>query len=326
MNLSIRPYCMNDADEWDNFCKDALQSTLLHTRHFLSYHDDRFSDCSLIIEYNGRCVGLLPAATSASNNSYVISHPGATYGGIVHQGSLRGELMVRAMAEIVRYFGSKGHVKFMYKVVPTLYHKAPAADDYYALFRVGAIRTRCDLSSTVDLNYRLPVSQRRRRSLNKALKAGVEISEGTHHLADFWSVLANNLKNKHGVEPAHDLGEIMLLAERFPDEIRCVCAKLNGEIIAGTVLFVTYTAHHAQYIASNDRGYEVSALDMVFDYSIDKAAEEGRRWFDFGISTEDWGNTLNDGLYRFKTEFGGGSFAYELYEIDLTLKEYDASQ
>ena len=57
MSLSVRPYQPDDADAWDGFCEGALQSTLLHTRRFLSYHGDRFADRSLIIEEAGKWIG-----------------------------------------------------------------------------------------------------------------------------------------------------------------------------------------------------------------------------------------------------------------------------
>ena len=325
MSLSVRLFDMSDSVEWDKFCNMTRQATFLHTRQFLSYHGDRFSDRSLIIEDNGKWVGLFPAALKPGNDKYVVSHPGITYGGIVHQGGLMGERMVEALTEIVRFYRSQGNGALIYKAVPTFYHCAPAGDDLYALFRIGAIRARCDLSSTVDLNYRLPISERRRRSLKKANKAGVEISVGTQYLSEFWDVLAKNLEIKHGVMPVHSLSEIGMLAERFPQEIQCICAKLNKQIVAGTVLFVTNTAYHAQYIASSDKGYEAAALDMIFNYTIDRAVREGKRWFDFGISTESQGNVLNNSLYRFKTEFGGGGFVHEFYEIDLSEKEHHAN-
>lgn len=319
MSLNVRPYSPNYADAWDDFCKDSLQATLLHTRRFLSYHGDRFADRSLIIEEDGRWVGLLPAALSPSDGTLVVSHPGLTYGGVIHQGVLRGERMIEAITGLKQHYASLGLTKLLYKAVPTFYHQAPAQDDLYALFRSGAQRTRCDLSSTIDLQHRLPVSERRRRSLKKAIKAGVSIIEGNQHFSALWDVLADNLANKHGVTPVHAVEEITLLAGRFPGNIRCICARLNEDIVAGVVLFVTPTTFHAQYIASSDKGYEVLALDAIFEHCIGVAIQENKHWFDFGISNENQGKVLNDGLYRFKSEFGGGGTVHEFYELDLTM-------
>lgn len=317
MTLSVRPYEPSDENIWDDFCTRALQATLLHTRRFLSYHGDRFVDCSLIIEDDGKCVGLFPAAHSMLDPTCVVSHPGITYGGILHSGDLRGESMVSALVKICQHYHGQGLARLTYKVVPNFYHRVPAQDDIYALFRLGATRPRCDMSSTIDLQHRLPVSDRRRRSLKKAIKAGVEIVEGSQYLPKLWDVLVENLADKHGTNPVHSLEEIELLADRFPEEIRCICAKMNDRVVAGVLLFITPTTHHAQYIASSETGYMVSALDLVFEYAIKSASDQGKRWFDFGISNEDQGKALNDGLYRFKSEFGGGGTVHEFYDLKL---------
>jgi len=209
VSLNVRQFRPNDADAWDEFCNGSIQATLLHTRRFLSYHGERFADCSLIVEDEGKWVGLFPAALSPADEACVISHPGITYGGVLHQGGLRGERMVTALGEIGRHYCTQGSTRLMYKAVPTFYHTAPAQDDLYALFRLGALRTRCDLSSTIDLKRRLSVSDRRRRSLKKAIKAGVEIVEGKQYLPALWEVLANNLASKHGAKPVHLLAEII---------------------------------------------------------------------------------------------------------------------
>lgn len=317
MSISVRAYLQNDADAWDDFCKDSLQATLLHTRRFLSYHGDRFADRSLIIEEDGKWVGLFPAALSPGEATSVVSHPGITYGGILHQGGLRGERMITALEVIRRHYAAQGCAKLIYKAVPNFYHQAPAQDDLYALFRLGAERTRCDLSSTIDLHCRLPVSERRRRGLKKAIKAGIGIVGGKQYLAALWEVLTENLARKHGLSPVHDLDEIKLLAGRFPENIGCVCGVMNNTVVAGTLLFITSTTYHAQYIASSEAGHDVSALDAVFEHCIEAAQQNGKRWFDFGVSTEERGFVLNDGLYRFKSEFGAGGTMHEFYELDL---------
>ena len=317
MNISVRPYSDNDAKAWDDFCKGALQATLLHTRSFLSYHKERFEDRSLIIVDEEKWLGLFPAALSLANEKFVVSHPGVTYGGLIHHGKLRGEKMIAALGAIRSHYATQGCTNLIYKLIPPFYHKAPAQDDSYALFRLGAVRTRCDLSSTIDLQNRLPVSSRRRRGLKKAIKAGVEIVAGHHCLAAFWKVLQDNLERKHGSEPVHNLEEIVLLAQRFPGNIRCLCAVEKDTVLAGVLLFITPTTYHAQYIASSQAGYECSALDMVFESAILAAQRESMRWFNFGISSENGGTLLNEGLFQFKAEFGAGSTVHEFFELDL---------
>ena len=181
-------------------------------------------------------------------NQLLSFHPGITYGGLLHQGRLRGERMIKSLEKIRQHYAAQGRTRLIYKVVPAFYHQSPAQDDLYALFRLGAQRTRCDLSCAIDLQHRLPVSERRRRSLKNAIKAGVEIVEGNQNLYALWEVLTSNLASKHGAKPVHTLSEITVLAERFPSNIRCVCGHLNEKIVAGVLMFVSPTTHHAQYI------------------------------------------------------------------------------
>lgn len=317
MTLQVRPYMPGDEQAWDDFCAASHQATLLHTRRFLGYHGDRFRDRSLLLEEEGRCVGLLPAAEHPRERACVVSHPGITYGGVVHQGALRGDRMLAALGAVAEHYRAQGMSRLVYKAVPAFYHRTPANDDLYALFRLGAKLARRDLSSTIDLLHRLPVSERRRRSLKKARKAGIALAEGAAHLPALWEVVADNLARKHGTQPVHTVAEITLLAGRFPQDIRCVCGTLDGRVVAGVVLFETPMASHAQYIASSEAGYDVSALDAVFEHCIEQAAAAGRRWFDFGICTEEAGTVLNDNLYRFKSEFGGGGTVHDFYELEL---------
>ena len=43
----------------------------------------------------------------------------------------------------------------------------------------------------------------------------------------------------------------------------------------------------------------------------------GKTYFDFGISTEENGTVLNEGLVGQKEMFGGRGIAYDFYEIDV---------
>jgi hypothetical protein len=84
----IRSYGPEDASSWNELVERASNGTFLHTRTFISYHGDRFRDRSLILENRRkRIVGVFPAAEAPADPEMVISHPGLTYGGIVHDGS-----------------------------------------------------------------------------------------------------------------------------------------------------------------------------------------------------------------------------------------------
>lgn len=316
MIFDLISYTHEHESLWDSWCDSAGNSTLLHTRKFLSYHGKRFDDASVLIFESGRLVGVMPAARAQHDSTLVVSHPGATYGGIVHQGWLNGERMIEALEQLKAYYRECGYTKFLYKPLPHGYACVSSQDDLYALFRLGAQRVRCDLSCAIDLSARRTPSERRRRGLKKALKT-VTLVNGSEQLLGLWDVLAKNLERKHDASPVHSLAELTLLLERFPENIQVRTATIDGVVEAGVVLFSSTNVWHAQYIASSEIGYGVSALDAVFESAIDAARNRGARYFDFGTSNEQGGLVLNDGLYRFKSEFGGGGMAHEYYELVL---------
>jgi hypothetical protein len=318
-SFQILPYTEADASIWDEMIAICPMATFLQTRRYLSYHAERFQDISLIIkDSKNRLVGLFPAAVDPLNTLCVVTHPGITYGGMLHAGGLNGENMLIALKAVSDHYTSIGMETLRYKLVPNIYHQIPSADDSYALFRLGATRYRCDLSSAIDLNKRRNPSQRRQRGLKKALTSGVQVEFGAEFAEQLWAVLQENLAEKHGAKPVHTVKEITLLHSLFPENIEFAIALYDSQIVAGVVLFSTPQVLHSQYIASSSTGYKLSALDVIFETCIEKAKSEQKRYFSFGISNEKEGEYLNMGLYQFKSEFGSGGVVHECYQINLS--------
>jgi hypothetical protein len=315
--MRAEPYSQSLREEWDRLVEEAPMGTFLHTRRYLSYHGDRFDDRSLLVyDERDRPVAVLPAAADPDDPTRVVSHPGITYGGLV--GSLTGGAAVDALNAVRSRLAADGHEVLVYKAVPAIYHRLPAMDDRYALFAAGARLVRCDLSCAVDLEHPGRRGSQRVRGLKRARKAGLELQAGAEVAEAFWPVVEAVLAERHGVRPAHAVAEILELHHRFPEQVRFVVARLEGEVVAGTVLFCTTAVHHAQYIAAAPRGTELGALDLVFDACIAQATEEGARYFNFGVSTEEGGRVLNRGLHAFKAGFGGGGVVHEFFELTLT--------
>jgi hypothetical protein len=315
--IEAAPYEPADAEGWDELVGLSPMATFLHSRRFLGYHGDRFDDASMLIRDEGKLLGVIPAAADPADPESVVSHPGATFGGIVHDGALGGERMLESLTALSAAYGERSFRRLVYKAVPSIYHQVPSADDLYALFRLGARRTRVDLSSAIDLAHRRRPSSRRRRGLKKARDAGLQIEESPGLVPDLWRLVEENLQSRHGVSPVHSLGEITALGELFPEDMRFLCATLDGQVVAGTVLFLSPNVMHVQYNAAAEAGRDIGALDGLFEHCFEEAGRLGAGFLDFGISTESQGRELNHSLYEFKTEFGGGGVAHEFYELDL---------
>jgi Acetyltransferase (GNAT) domain len=314
----VHGYQPAHARAWDDLVGRSCNGTFLHTRRFLSYHGDRFVDCSVVLEdRRGRLTGVFPAAVGPDCPETIVSHPGLTYGGLVHDGSVRGASMIAAVREIADHYGRLGYSRLRYKAVPTIYHSVPADDDLYALFQLEARRYRSDLSAAIDLSRRGQVTKRRIRSGRRAEAAGVSADKCWDEVGGFWTILEANLARRHDTAPVHSLTEIRLLHDLFPDEIILIVARADGMLVGGAVLFGAGPVLHMQYSATTEQGRAVCATDLVMERAIDLARRRGHRFFDFGVSTTHEGWCLDEGLYEFKTSFGAGGVVYDHYELGL---------
>lgn len=312
-------YASEHANEWDDFVKhSAWNGTFLHTRRFLSYHGDRFLDASLILRNeDGRLVAIFPAAAHPSDDRAVVSHPGATFGGLVAGTGCQGEKCVAALSRVAQFYKAHGFDRLLYKALPHIYHQTLFQDDLYALFRLGARRTRCDLSAAIAASGRRGLTKGRKYEIGKAKKNGVEIIAGPSLLEDIFPLVVENLAREHEAKPVHGLEELRLLHSKFPEDIQFIAATFQGSVIAGLIMFNYGVVAHTQYIASNEAGRETGGVDCLVDYAINQAFARGYAYFDFGISNEKEGQVLNEGLYRYKRTFGAGGVAHEFYELDL---------
>lgn len=317
MGIEVEPFGAEADTSWDRLVERSVNGTFLHSRKYLNYHGDRFIDESVLVLRKGRIRGVFPAAKDPTDSGVMMSHPGLTYGGLVHDGDLHGVASVEAVRAISAHYQARGYQKLRYKAIPRIYQVVPAEDDLYALFRMDGVRYRCDLGVGIRLADPLPRSTRRMRSLRRATKANLEIKVGSDILPKLWEVLQDNLWRKHRETPTHSLAEISLLSDLFRRSVEIVGVFEEREMVAGAVLFKSQMVAHAQYIATSPRGAEAGALDYLFDHCLKAEAEAGRTYFSFGISTEDEGTILNDGLHRFKAEFGGAGIVHEFYEVAL---------
>ena len=317
-DIAVRGYTPQNAEAWEDLVTRSCNGTFMHTRRFLSYHGDRFCDRSVLVEdRKGRVVGVLPAAENPSRPGVIVSHPGLSYGGLVHDGSVRGASMISALRDIADHYRRLGYGHLCYKAVPALYHTEPADDDLYALFRLEARRYRSDLSAAIYLDHRGRVTQRRLRSRRAAEAAGVSTEESWNDIDGFWRILEANLARRHDTSPVHSLAEIRLLHELFPEEIILITSRVGEVLAGGTVLFAAGPAMHMQYTATTDHGRAACVTDLVMEHAIDLARRRGCRIFDFGVSTPHEGWYLDEGLYEFKVSFGAGGVVHEHYKIDL---------
>ena len=149
-----------------------------------------------------------------------------------------------------------------------------------------------------------------------APQAAVQVKEQTV-FEGFWHLLEDNLWNRFHARPVHSLTEIQLLHSRFPNNIRLFVVEKENELLGGTVLYVCGKTVKTQYISANEKGKQMHVLDLLFDQLLQKFADEGMSYFDFGTSNKDVNDDLNDSLIFQKEGFGGRAVCYDTYEWKL---------
>lgn len=312
MELSLRRYTSADAEAWNEFVRRARNGVFLFERAYMDYHADRFTDHSLLLYKEDELMALLPASEAGGT---VTSHGGLTFGGFLQSHRTTATFVLEALAAVKAHYAAAGCTTMVYKAIPHIFHRQPAAEDLYALFRADARLVRRDLSSVIDLSARPVYTKGTKSNLSKARRSGVTVEE-SRDFALFMEIEEALLRQRYNTRPTHTAEEILLLASRFPDRIRLFLAWCAGRCLGGTVTYDTGPVLHTQYIGITDEGKALGALDLIIDRLLSEGAE-GRRFFSFGTSTEQGGRYLNEGLVRNKESFGARAVTHDFYQLDL---------
>lgn len=299
---------------WNTLASSPLKPHFMFHRSYMDYHADRFPDSSYLLEHDGVMAAALPGTI---RDGVYHSHLGLTFGGWLPaaQGLTTAQTLA-ATELLITELRQQGLKELVYKALPAIYHVRPAEEDHYALFRLGAQIRKVEPSTAIRLEARGKLGSRRLRNQKKATKAGCTYSQ-SHDWAGYWQLLEQRLQERHGVNPVHTVSEISKLAQTLPDNIQLHTATApDGALLAGVVMYITPRVAHAQYISANAAGLEHGALDGLFEHLIGLFGRT-HAWFDFGISSEQAGRVLNEGLIQQKEEFGGSTIIHTTYALTL---------
>lgn len=311
--MEIRRYRREDKELWNSFVSKARNATFLFDRNYMDYHADRFDDNSFMFYHKGKLKAVLPANVAGDT---LYSHQGLTYGGLLLDKKATVEDVLECFDSLNSWVCENGISKVVYKALPWIYQQYPSEEDLYALtWKCKAQLISRNIASTIVIDNKLKFAESRKSGIRKALSLNIEVGE-SNDVDGFWHVLEDNLGNRYNAKPVHTASEMKLLMSRFPNNIRLYVAKMNGEIVGGTLIYVTPQVVHTQYISASVEGKKHGALDLLFDYIINKVYANCR-YFDFGKSTEQGGAYLNEPLIFQKEGFGGRGVCYDWYKWEL---------
>lgn len=305
---------------------DSRNGTLLHTRRFLAYHPEgTFTDASLMFYKDDHLAAVLTAAAVEQDEKKILtSHPGASYGGLV----LSPKYGMKETGEIIEglmtYAAQNGYAGIrLFRLPPPSVRKKYSDDQEYWLYQKGWKVFRFELATSLFLKGLTEETLlesyegKCRNAVRQGMKGGATVSLSTD-VDQFWPVLEETLNARHGTKPTHTAEAFKALCASCPGEVRLLAAEHEGKIIAGIVFMTLHNkALYTLYIAQNFEYQNLRPLPLLVHEVAKLALTEGRDVLHFGISTEDGGKEVNEGLFFFKESFGGVSVRRESWECTL---------
>lgn len=313
--ITVKRYTDDDRKMWDDFCRNSKSPMFIFKRDFMEYHKSRFLDHSLIFYIEDEAIALLPCNEAEGQ---LFSHAGLTYGGFITNAKMKQHIMNDCFDALIQYAKDQGFISILYKAVPHIYHEQPAEEDRYSLFYHHGLIEKIEPSTVLNLKNPLRMPKGRKAQISRAKREGVtveKLSDETsyHNFID----LENEVLGKyHETRAVHSGDEMFFLFSRFPKNIHLYGAFWEGKMIAGSIIYEYGQLIHTVYLAANDTAREIGALDLTISTMIEEF-KPSKLWFDFGISTENGGEYLNEGLIAQKEGFGGRTDVYDTWRLNI---------
>ncbi|MGB3590764.1 MAG: hypothetical protein WBA16_03680 [Nonlabens sp.] len=310
--LEVIYYQPEYRDVWDTFVAQVPGGTFLFDRNFMEYHSDRFCDASLMIYRKGELFCCIPA--SIDGNKWT-SHAGLTFGGLVFAQDVSSEMMQEIIISIQHILFNNNCRQINFKLPIAPYHPQ-ISTIIQGLENSHFVPTGTFTNVTVSVDRPVAANSKKTAGYRNGKFDGLQIKRKTNFEA-FWNqLLIPQLASKHQTKPVHNLAEIQLLAQRFPNNIIQHNVYYENLLVAGVTYFLFKGIAKSQYAACNDLGRKNRAMDFVYLESMRFFKDFGYAYLDLGTVNKDDGR-IDEGLYKFKTELGGKAFNQMTYALEL---------
>lgn len=314
--MEILKYNSGYEQLWDDFVLNkAINGTFLQTRNFLNYHpQDRFDDCSMVINKKGKLIAVIPACEIKEKDKRTFfSHKGSTFGGIVvSEECYNAETLLQIVELLDANLRDINFDKIILRITPDIFSKVPLSLMEYCLFYRGYDETK-ELNTYIDYdNYNVTIksnlTQGKRTHYNNCIKSGMTCQRLTsdEEIEAFYQILSDNLI-KFNVKPVHTLYELLEFKNRWlKNEVSFWGGYLGDTLVTGSMMFHfdNCACAHAQYLCARQEYNTLSPMTFMYCKMIEIMRELGYKKLSWGIATENSGKTLNLGLIKAKESYG----------------------
>ena len=304
----------------EKFISEESLQTIFSSAKFLDYHKNRFDTQYLIYSENNKNLFAIPLV---KKGSLLISHPGATYGGIIEISQIDNyyEVFERFLLELRNN---------QYELEMKLPNKSlinKNTNKFIELIENSFRSTLTQEETIVDLQssnfenlstsgfnkgHKTEIAR-----FKKNINADFKIINNKRY-EEYYKILYQNTK-KFNTEPTHDLKDFILLHNLFPEKIKtyCVLDRENNEIISGITIFIlndlTVSGFYSTYNYNLGKTY-LGSLKYSYWKIFQILHLENYKYFNFGIDVR-FDELPNEGLRYFKNGFGGYQINRSLFRI-----------
>lgn len=305
-NYKIVNYVDTLIEEWDEFIETSVNGTVYQSRRFLCYHDKRkFEDFSILIYKKEELVCVLPCC---KNGDKYFSHKGATYGGPAFSEKVYNVLDLNDIITLI-FQHYNNNIEF--RIANAIYN---SINNDVLLYLLGRKMQICpELAWYIDANYDIVENIKNNRNKQLFIKMLKDEKIECRKFArdedyiDFYNMLSKNLHDKHNTCPTHKIDELITLKNLLLNKQSLYLLKKNNTLYGGVyVIKANKNCWYTFYIAKNyDIKNNMSIVYLMKQIQTD-ARNENVSYIDYGITTENCGETLNVGLSEFKEFTLGG--------------------
>ena len=329
--ISVKKYKKNLSETWDQFVESSNNGTIYNTRRFLSYHIQRkFVDSSLCFFKQQKIVAVLPAAIK---NNQLISHPGASYGGLIIRNNLKFAIIDKIITLLEQYCINNKILSIFLIPSPSIYWKKYDASLEYILEYKKFDVKESYISHAAPLDKTSPIINHINRRKQRYIKNYINNNEFQiiehFSFADkygkaFYEILELN-KKKYSTTPTHSIRELTKLKKIFPDQIKLFISLKKKCVVGGAILFITNNNTSLVFynaVAKNMRNTQLSAYQLYFCSNISE--QLGMCFIDFGVSQK--AETINPlspkmSLIKFKEQLNAVGVRRKAYQKEFNAKK-----
>ena len=277
------------AKDWDRFVKRQPGHTHFHLIGWKSVVEQVFGhECIYLSarDLSGSLCGILPMVRVRSRmfGHYVVSMPFVNYGG-----PLGTSEAVSALAEDAARLAREDDVKLL-----ELRSRVELPVSLRASHR--KVTTVLDIPEGGSKALWDSLNTKLRTKVRRPKKAGVEVQFGLDQVEPFFAVYSEHMRDLG--TPTQSLQLFKALAEQFPEDCWCACARLKGRVVAGGLGFRWADEFEVTWASALPEFNRLRPNTLLFWSFMERAADEGCTLFNFGRSTP------GAGTHAFKQQWG----------------------